>query len=78
MSFAAVPSRSYLNFLLFLSSSGTSGKPKGVKLSHRNVLANILQNEVMVGESFGSQACHIDILPQVGSFLSRVMLYGRV
>ncbi|GAA97822.1 uncharacterized protein L969DRAFT_19117 [Mixia osmundae IAM 14324] len=45
-------------------SSGTSGKPKGVMLSHYNIVSNVMQTEVLTAESFTQADSHIGLLPQ--------------
>lgn len=46
---AKVNPASDLSFLVY--SSGTTGTPKGVMLSHRNIIANILQNATVEGNN---------------------------
>lgn len=60
-------------------SSGTSGDPKAVPLSHLNIIANILQNKCLLGDRFNSigdqwnkekrsNQVHIDVLPQFHAY----------
>lgn len=55
-------------------SSGTSGPPKALALTHRNIVANILQFHALLGDRFNSnqEGCtdevHIDVLPQFHAY----------
>ncbi|KAF7985368.1 hypothetical protein HWV62_6603 [Athelia sp. TMB] len=55
-------------------SSGTSGPPKALALTHRNVIANILQFKALLGDRFNDYAVgridevHIDVLPQFHAY----------
>ncbi|KAF9887162.1 hypothetical protein FE257_010416 [Aspergillus nanangensis] len=60
------------DFALLMYSSGTSGHPKGVRLTHRNIVANILQSHVF---STGKLNWKTD--KQVG-FLPFFHIYGLV
>jgi len=62
---------------LLLSTSGSSGDPKGVPLSHRNLLANVCQ----IGSSFnlGHQAKILGCLPLFHSFgITATLLYSCI
>ncbi len=50
----------------FLYTSGTSGLPKGVKLTHANISANI--NQVRDGIDLDKNDCMFGVLPQFHSF----------
>lgn len=54
----------HLGVLLY--TSGTSGRPKGVMLSHANIVANIQQIQTHVG--FGPGEVLLGVLPQFHSF----------
>lgn len=47
--FTAVAIQPQQDIAVILYSSGTTGLPKGVMLSHRNLVANVLQSEAMAG-----------------------------
>ena len=49
-----------------LYTSGTSGKPKGVELTHNNLIANVSQ--AMRAAQFTSKDCIFGVLPQFHSF----------
>ena len=49
-----------------LYTSGTSGKPKGVELTHENLISNVRQ--AMQAAKFTSQDCIFGVLPQFHSF----------
>lgn len=54
-------------------SSGTSGPPKAVPLTHVNIIANILQFQALLGDRFNespsrTSEIHIDILPQFHAY----------
>ncbi|BFZ57832.1 hypothetical protein PYCC9005_004886 [Savitreella phatthalungensis] len=44
-------------------SSGTTGLPKGVMLSHSNLTANISQNAAVDGQHFNKDSCMAGVLP---------------
>jgi acyl-[acyl-carrier-protein]-phospholipid O-acyltransferase/long-chain-fatty-acid--[acyl-carrier-protein] ligase len=56
-----------------LFTSGSSGDPKGVVLSHRNLLGNVAQFSTMLG--FGRGASVLSCLPMFHSFGSTVTLW---
>jgi len=72
MSFKSLPSPrlpkmvSGNELAVVLYTSGTSGKPKGVMLTHRNLLANAAQLEEHIGVS--TEDVFLGILPQFHSF----------
>lgn len=55
-------------------SSGTSGPPKALILTHRNIVANILQSDALLGDRFNDRRAgrtdevHIDVLPQFHAY----------
>lgn len=55
-------------------SSGTSGAPKALALSHTNLIANILQFEALLGDRFNNYSegrtdeVHLDVLPQFHAY----------
>lgn len=55
-------------------SSGTSGPPKALALSHRNIIANIIQFDALLGDRFNNHRLgrtdevHIDVLPQFHAY----------
>lgn len=51
---------------VILYTSGTSGRPKGVMLSHGNIAANIAQFQEVA--EFGQKDCMLGVLPQFHSF----------
>lgn len=67
----ALPDPSTLAVLLY--TSGTSGKPKGVMLSHANISANIRQIQNWVGFREGDAV--LGVLPQFHSFGMTVLTF---
>lgn len=55
-------------------SSGTSGPPKALALSHHNIISNIIQFDVLLGDRFNNyhqgrtDEVHIDVLPQFHAY----------
>lgn len=49
-------------------SSGTTGLPKGVVLSHKNIIANILQVNGLYGDAAANNGTSLAILPMFHSF----------
>jgi acyl-[acyl-carrier-protein]-phospholipid O-acyltransferase/long-chain-fatty-acid--[acyl-carrier-protein] ligase len=69
----AVPRRGDRTEAIVLFTSGSSGEPKGVVLSHRNVLGNVSQFSQMLGFSTGTKV--LACLPVFHSFGSTVTLW---
>jgi long-chain acyl-CoA synthetase len=65
------PSRASDDTLVILYTSGTSGKPKGVMLSDRNLSSNVAQ--VVEWAEFGPSDVMLGVLPQFHSFGLTVM-----
>ncbi|MGD9790987.1 MAG: class I adenylate-forming enzyme family protein [Phycisphaerales bacterium] len=53
---------------LLLYTSGTSGKPKGVMLTHGNIVANVRQIVEWVGIKHGDDHVFLGVLPQFHTF----------
>jgi acyl-[acyl-carrier-protein]-phospholipid O-acyltransferase/long-chain-fatty-acid--[acyl-carrier-protein] ligase len=70
---ASVPRQGDRSEAIILFTSGSSGDPKGVVLSHRNVLGNVSQFSQMLG--FGKGTKVLACLPVFHSFGSTVTLW---
>lgn len=70
---AGVPRRGNRGEAIVLFTSGSSGEPKGVVLSHRNILGNVSQFSQMLGFSKGAKV--LGCLPIFHSFGSTVTLW---
>lgn len=64
-----VPERSLDDEAFILFTSGTTGKPKGAMLTHRNIMANVAQGLAWVGElGEGEQEIYLAALPMFHIF----------
>src|SRR5699024_4565537 len=64
-----MPERSLDDEAFILFTSGTTGKPKGAMLTHRNIMANVAQGMAWVGElGEGEQEIYLAALPMFHIF----------